>query len=331
MTPNPFDQGARYVAKLDPPSFLRWLIPGLDSSVTFHGWLDTRSVPFPGAGDRTCDTVAALSDSTNTATWWALPVEFQTRPDAQLFGRLLEYLGRLWLELRPPGLPQGRFAIVAAAVNLTGVGQTSRDMVLGTTGLRTCLRVAERNLQEENAAETLAQIADGRTAPCLLPLIPLMQRGAEIGIIERWKEWAQAEPDARRRADYAGLALVFADLTDCRPVWKQALEGWNVEQSAQVLEWQAEAEKRGLARGKAEAKMDALLRVLRTRFPTAVPEDLERVVRETTDLNQLDRWLEAAVKAATLAAFRRRAGLAVPNGGRRSGSTAKRSGTRRKK
>jgi hypothetical protein len=70
--------------------------------------------------------------------------------------------------------------------------------VLGTTGLLTSLRVAERNLQEENAAET-----------------------------------------------------------DCRPVWKQALEGWNVEQSAQVLEWQAEAEKRGLERGKAEAKMDA--------------------------------------------------------------------------
>src|SRR5438128_9063008 len=88
MTPNPFDQGARYVAKLDPPSFLRWLIPGLDSSVTFHGWLDTRSVPFPSAGDRTCDTVAAVSDSTNTARWWALPVEFQPRPDAQLFGLL---------------------------------------------------------------------------------------------------------------------------------------------------------------------------------------------------------------------------------------------------
>ena len=180
-------------------------------------------------------------------------------------------------------------------------------------------------MQEENAAETLAQIADGRTAPCLLPLIPLMQRGAEIGII------AALERIGAGGTGCPATALVFADLTDCRPVWKQALEGWNVEQSAQVLEWQAEAEKRGLARGKAEAKMDALLRVLRTRFPTAVPEDLERVVRETTDLNQLDRWLEAAVKAATLAAFRRRAGVAVPNGGRRSTRTAKRSGTRRKR
>src|SRR5439155_21683172 len=31
------------------------LIPGLDSSLAFHGWLDKRSVPFPGAGDTTCE------------------------------------------------------------------------------------------------------------------------------------------------------------------------------------------------------------------------------------------------------------------------------------
>jgi hypothetical protein len=38
-------------------------------------------------------------------------------------------------------------------------------------------------------------------------------------------------------SDYAGLTLVFADLTGCRAVWKEALEGWNVQVSQQVLEW----------------------------------------------------------------------------------------------
>src|SRR5437879_6576395 len=104
-------------------------------------------------------------------------------------------------------------------------------MVLPHTRMRTCLEVIERNLAQESAKATLAEIADGRTARCLLPWIPLMQGGAEAAIIEQWKHLAEQEPDARRRADYGGLALVFAELTDCRPPWKQALEGWNVEQS----------------------------------------------------------------------------------------------------
>ena len=155
-------------------------------------------------------------------------------------------------------------------------------------------------------------------ARCLLPFIPLMQGGAEASIIEQWKQLAQAEPDARRRADYAGLALVFAELTDCRPVWKQALEGWNVEQSLQVLEWQA------------QAKADYLLRVLGKRFPPGATPDLERSIRQTNDVEQLDRWLDAALDAATLTTFRQKAGLAAPNGGRRQTSKTKRSPGRRK-
>jgi hypothetical protein len=260
--------------------------------------------------------VAGIREPTIPPAWWALAIEFQTRPDTQLFGRLLEYLGRLWLELRPPGSTDGRFAVVAAVINLTGIGSTSCDMILGTTGPRTCLGVTERNLREEDAADTVARIADGRIARCLLPFIPLMRHGGERTIIGRWKAIAQAEPDARRRADYAGLALVFAELTDCRPVWKRELEGWNVEQSLQVLEWQAEAEKRGLTRGKVEA----LLRVVRKRFPPAVPPDVEEQIRAISDPDRLDRCLDAAASASSLAEFRRLAGLEGKRDGRRKAS-----------
>jgi hypothetical protein len=78
-------------------------------------------------------------------------------------------LTRLWLELRPPGQPNGRFELVAALVNLTGSGRTSRDMTLPNTGLRTCLRLAARNLAEEDAAETLSKIEEGRTAATFFP------------------------------------------------------------------------------------------------------------------------------------------------------------------
>gem|GEM_PF-767319 len=327
MTPNPFHQAARYVARLDPPGFLRWLVPRLSTELSFHSWLDTRSIPSPGAPERPCDTVAAMTDSSGGPMWWAMPIAFQARPDAELFGRMLEYLGRLWLEVRPPGMSRGHFATIAAVINLTGAGQTSRDMVLGSTRFRTCLTAAERNLREEDAAEMLRQIADGYLTLSLLPLIPLMLGGAETAIIERWKELAQQEPDPPRRADYAALALVFAELSDCRPIWKQSLEGWNVEQSVQVLEWQAEAEKRGLARGKG----DALLRVLHTRFSPGVAADVERAVRETSDPEQLDQWLDVAVTASTLAVFRRRVGLASPDGGKRPKAGPKRSGKSKKR
>src|SRR5712692_5100354 len=108
---------------------------------------------------------------------------------------------------------------------------------------------------------------------------------AAPGIIAEWKALAQAEPDSRRRSDYGGLALVFAELTDGQPLWKRALEGWNVEQSQQVLEWQAIAEKRGLARGRVEAKVEALLRVLRKRTQAVVPADVEQAIRVSDDFD----------------------------------------------
>ncbi len=309
MPANHFDQASRYTAKLDPPGFLRWLMNQPALPVRFDGWLDTRTVPFPGEPDRVCDTVAGLTDLAAPEVRWAMPAEFQTRAAGDLFGRLLEYLARLWIELRPPDMPGGRYHLVAGVVNLTGVGHTSRDMGLGQTGLRTCLQVAERNLAEQDAAATLQGIAAGAIARCILPWIPLMQGGAETSMIERWKELALTEADSRRRSDYAGLALVFADLAKCRDVWKQALEGWNMEQSQQVLEWQAEAEKRGWVRGRAEGRAEgqanALETVLRARFGQELPAELKALIENTSDASVLNGWLEAVMNTSSLDEFQR--------------------------
>jgi hypothetical protein len=221
---NVYDKASRFAAKLDPAGLLRWLLPGLPAAVEFHSWLDTRTLPFPGEPDRTGDTVACLRDAAAGA-WWATPLEFQVRPDEAMFGRLLEYLGRVWRERRPPGDDTGRFHVGAVVVNLTGRGRSSRDMRLGPAAPRTCLEVAERNLASEDAAATLTEIAGGRTAACVLVWIPLMHGGGEAGIIEQWKELASAEPDSRRRAEYGALALVFAELSGRRAEWKKGTGG----------------------------------------------------------------------------------------------------------
>jgi hypothetical protein len=265
MTPMPrnvYDQASRYAAKLDPEGLLGWMLGETPAVLRFRGWLDTRTLPFPGDPERTCDTVAWLGDA-NPAVEWALPLEFCIDPDSELFGNLLIYLGLVWREKRPTDARGERFAVGAIVVNLRGRGQTSRDMTLRRTGVRTLLGVAERNLADEDAATILAEIAAGRLAQALLPWIPLMKGGGEAAIIQQWMDLAGQVADSRRRSDYGGLAMVFADAAGCRKDWKEALRGWNMIESVQVLEWMAEGEAKGEIKGEA----NALVRVLARRFP----------------------------------------------------------------
>jgi hypothetical protein len=278
MPVNRFDQASRYIAKLDPLGFLRWLLARLSLAISFHGWLDTRSLPFPGEKDRVCDTVACLLEPGPPAVWWALPVEFQLKPDGTMFGRFLEYLGRLWREQRPPG-GRGRFHVGGALVNLTGKKRTaSKDMRLGETGVRTGLWVEERNLATEDAAATLAGIAAGTIPRCILPFIPLMHGGGEDGNIKEWVRLASRERNRRLRGDYGGLVLVFAELAGRLDQWEKALEGWDVIESKKVLEWQKESA--------ARAHRNDLLGLLEERFGR-LPRALVQRINQTDDVERL--------------------------------------------
>ncbi|HEY7426781.1 MAG TPA: hypothetical protein VH682_21270 [Gemmataceae bacterium] len=316
MSPNRFDQASRYAAKLDAVGFLCWLLREDVAELRFRLWLDTRMLPFPGDPERTCDTVAWLGDA-DPAVEWAVPVEFCLEPDGELFGRFLVYLGQLWLEKRPTDAGGERFAVGAVVVNLTGRSRTSRNMSLRQTGVRTNLEVVERNLCDEDAAALLDAIAAGQASRCLLPWIPLMQGGEEASIIQRWIELASQETDSRRRGDYGGLALVFAEAAKRLPMWKDALKEWNVIESQQVLEWinmgraegEAKGEARGRIEGKVEGEIESLLRVLARRFPPGATPEMEVAIRGTVDLECLGSWLDLAVTTLSLDAFRQAAGL----------------------
>src|SRR3954462_11843173 len=111
-----------------------------------------------------------------------------------------------------------------------------------------------------------------------------MHGAGEAGIIEQWKQLAATEPDSQLRSAYAGLALIFAELSHCVPQWQQALEGWNVRESQIVLGWKAEGEQK--------ARRADLLRALQVRFRTAIPNDLAVAVEAMTDLDELARWFD---------------------------------------
>lgn len=296
MNDNDFDKSGRVCFHLDPPGMIRWLLPGLIPACTFQRWADTRTLAFPGDPERTCDTVAELFQEGDPPLWWLFLIELQSELDEKMFGRLLEYLGRLWRTLETPEAPPQRYRVAAALVNFTGRGRSSRDLRLPGTSVRTCLRIAEKNVAAESAANTLARIQTGAWTRALLPLIPLMRGGKKLSIIDKWKTVAGAEPSEALRRTYADLAVVFADLTRCRPLWKHELEDWNVKRSEQVMEWQAEAA--------AKARAEDILKILRLRFGPNLATALEERIRGTSDLEQLDRWLESAVRARTLNKFR---------------------------
>ncbi len=301
MWESPFDKACRYLLKLDPAALLAWLLGISLAEMTFIRWLDTRRLPYPGQPDRTCDTVAHVERLDDNQRPWAVVVEFNSEPDSVMFGRLLSYLGMLWIEEKPSPECGDRFEIGAVVVNLTGFGACSRTSSWPGAGIGSGLTIRERNLATFKAGKVLQQIADGAAPRSVLPWIPLMQGGDESGIIEWWQELAAGEPLASRRTDYAALAIVFAHAVKKQDVWRNALKEWNMLECEIVTEWED--------MGRRKESVKSVLEVLQEKFggvPAEVPGHLQAI----DDLAILRRLLRDAVRAGSLDDFRKQ----IPNG-----------------
>jgi hypothetical protein len=223
-------------------------------------------------------------------------------------------MARLRRELRCGPQRRDKYQVVAAVVNLTGAPQNDTlEMALpGLASPVVRIQVVTRTMREEDAALTLDRIAAGEVSRCLLSWISLMRGGAEPGIIEKWKEVANQEPNKQHRATYGALVTLFAELTDCATAWKSGLEGWNMRESAIVAEWKAEGRAEGMAEGMAKgvaegiakAKRSDLLELLSEKFGSAIPPDLAATIGQQSDVDVLSRWFRAAIHAGTLEAFR---------------------------
>ncbi len=76
-----------------------------------------------------------------------------------------------------------------------------------------------------------------------------------------------------------------------------------------VMPYVSSIERMAREEGKAEAKVETLLRLLNKRFKTALPEELEGCIRSTTDLAKLDAWIDTTQEVDNLADFRRICGI----------------------
>jgi hypothetical protein len=277
-----------------PAAFFAWLAAAFLAAWRFRGWLDTSNLAFPGEPERVCDTVAEFVHRTDRNRRCLLDVEVQARPDGEMPERQGEYAFRLRRSRRHGRGQRGKYQVLSVLLNLSGPVQNHvldmTEVTLDGAGLR--LEVVQRTLREEDAAGTLARIASGELQRPVLPWIVLMRGAGRAAIIKEWCRLALEETDEQWRSDYAALVLVFVGLTRHAAAWRKALEGWNMERSPQVLEWQAQRERR------------AIRRVLEARFQEAVPADLAEVIAKLIDPDELDRWVEAAATALTLEAFR---------------------------
>ncbi len=68
-------------------------------------------------------------------------------------------------------------------------------------------------------------------------------------------------------------------------------------------------ERIALQKGKIEAKVETLLRLLTKRFKVALPEDVQAQIRSTSDPAKLDAWIDTSVEASDLEEFRRMCGI----------------------
>jgi hypothetical protein len=288
-----FDKACRYAARMDAPGFLAWLL-GPNSGLTFRRWLDTRTTPGAEHADRTGDLVADMAVN-GVGPFWAVPVEFQTTPDPEMFGRGLEMLGRVWRENFVYGTPKDRYLVGLAVVNLTGRGDASRDMRAGR--LATNLQAAELNLADEDAAVSVAAVKRGELARVVLCWVPLMRGGDDPALVAQWKAAAAGEPEGRRRANFGQLTITLSAAAGRKDVWQEGLEGWEMETSSYLDEIRAEV--------RAKSQAETLLRGLKLRFPEQVGPEVEERLRATTDEALLARLTDLAFTAPSLDDVRR--------------------------
>jgi hypothetical protein len=291
-------QSSRYLAKLDPKGFFCWLFRLSAGDFEFRGWLDTRAISFPGSPERISDMVAHLTDLFEHGIPWAMLLEFQIIPDPKMFGRLMGSLAAIWEHVKPDEERGSRFQLGAAVINLTGRGNCSQEMRWPKAQLITQLCVVERNLEFENADEMLEGVESGSWPKSLLPFIPLMIRGDEPAIIERWIALVGAESDLHLRTDYAAIALIFADRVGRKSNWYDRFhQEWKMTESPFLNEFIAKGEAKGRVEGRIEEAHSLVLRLGAKRFGKTAPAEIQTAILAIGDRERLERISERILDA----------------------------------
>jgi hypothetical protein len=294
-----FDEVARRLLDFGGGELLLWLARFSPDRITFNRFLPSE-LKYPGVAHRICDAIAFLTDHALRGVPLAGLVEFQTRPDFDMFDRM-GIAGHLFrLQHFPNNLPGDRWSLTGIVTNLTGFGRSSRTM--SHEGSCWQIQFRERNLRSLDASRVLLLIARNRLPKSLAGFISLMRRGGEEGIIQRWLE-VTAEMAVEARRELAAACVLFAELTGCQNQWITAVKDMGLIKSKYLTEIEDNARKEGHTEGQAAAVLRLLKRY------TTVPADLEAAIRACQDTTRLDTWLDLASDRLPIEEFRKKAGI----------------------
>jgi hypothetical protein len=149
------------------------------------------------------------------------------------------------------------------------------------------------------AADALAAFAENKATWGILFWIPLMAGAENPLLVQQWQTLV-ADLPAPDQANLLGIALVFAELVGRGQVWRPILERWNMTESPIVNEWIAEAANlREL-----DTWREAVLDVLKRRFPNQVPPELAETINGQPGLDLLKDWHGQAAVVGTIEDFR---------------------------
>ncbi|MPY89307.1 MAG: DUF4351 domain-containing protein [Luteitalea sp.] len=273
MSPVPYDQTLKFLADIDPEALLRVLgalAPDVPAVVT----------PVPRDVSAPVRLPDLLYDVSTAEGVRVAHVEVQTRDEAAMDDRVLEYAVLGWLRLRKP--------IDTYLLVLTPRGGARRSpsrVVVRAGGLVIVVRYRVVRLWDMPAAQVLAA---GR--PSLLPFVPLMRR-TETEVLEALRR-LRAIPDDRLRRELAGRFALLGGLrynkTDLLMLVEErgmvTLEDLRESSFYQyILE---EGERKGQERGFERGEAALLQRLLERRFgplPSWAAERIEAADRATVE------------------------------------------------
>lgn len=283
MSQNAFDSTGKLVVRLQPHAMLCWLSNRSPDTLRFHRWLDPHFPGQPPQPKRQSDLVAEMSRTDIVDRYWARNVEIQSDHDPDMPIRLEEYLVKIKRFLKPDTNRQDSYRVGSILVNLRGVSFLPEPDIDPDSEMHFEFRYRIINLCELDADTILQEIEAGQTPESVLAWIPLMQRGNEPDIIQRWIEIASNIPNNTLRSEIGGMVPVFAECADHLDVWQNALKGWNIMTSKVIEGWKQI--------GHIETLQNLIIRVASRQFGTSVAHASQ--IQQVTEADRLDRMFDA--------------------------------------
>ncbi len=239
-----------------------------------------------------------LADADNPTQPWLLVGEFQAEHDENKLDTTLVEVAQFRARMRHGEDGKGKYKVLAGFIYLAGeCPENVLDMTL-TSGAGTRHAALVWNVANESAYEALDDFEAGKTTWGILFWVALMKGAGKRELVRRWRELTRLVP-ASELGNLRTVALFFAELAGCRPVWDEELEDWAVTESPLLNTWiQQAADRTRLEQGR-----EWLLRFLRARFPADLTLEVIETINQQPSPSLLASWYDTAIHANTFADF----------------------------